>query len=210
MAWAADGAAHGSLVVADFQTAGRGRLGRTWVAPPPAPAFCSRWSCAGSAPRRAGSSCSLWPRGWPSASVWPASGMEPGLEVAQRRCAGRAQGRRHLAELPRLVVILGVGINVEAGRVPGGDCNDRHQPRRTSGPAVRTAWRCCVDLTRAAGSGLVTGPAGRGACQVPRVVPDAWAAGPGRPGARVCGGPGGRHRRLRRVGVGRGQRGQGG
>ena len=28
------GAADGSLVIADEQTAGRGRLGRTWIAPP--------------------------------------------------------------------------------------------------------------------------------------------------------------------------------
>src|ERR1700733_2605067 len=31
---ARDGAAHGLVVVADEQTAGRGRLGRTWEAPP--------------------------------------------------------------------------------------------------------------------------------------------------------------------------------
>lgn len=31
--WASGGADHGSLVVADYQTAGRGRLGRTWWAP---------------------------------------------------------------------------------------------------------------------------------------------------------------------------------
>ncbi len=32
--WLAQGAAAGSLVVADYQTEGRGRLGRTWYAPP--------------------------------------------------------------------------------------------------------------------------------------------------------------------------------
>ena len=31
---AAQGAPHGSCLVADFQTAGRGRLDRTWIAPP--------------------------------------------------------------------------------------------------------------------------------------------------------------------------------
>src|SRR5947207_861906 len=34
MALARDGGAEGVVVVADHQTAGRGRLGRTWVAPP--------------------------------------------------------------------------------------------------------------------------------------------------------------------------------
>ncbi len=32
--WARDGAAHGSVVVANAQTRGRGRLGRTWQSPP--------------------------------------------------------------------------------------------------------------------------------------------------------------------------------
>ena len=34
MTLAADGAPHGSIVVADGQTAGRGRIGRTWYSPP--------------------------------------------------------------------------------------------------------------------------------------------------------------------------------
>ena len=34
LVWAAEGAPHGSVVVADYQTAGRGRLERQWVAPP--------------------------------------------------------------------------------------------------------------------------------------------------------------------------------
>ncbi|MDX1531042.1 MAG: biotin--[acetyl-CoA-carboxylase] ligase, partial [Rhodothermales bacterium] len=34
LTWAADGAAEGALVVAEAQTAGRGRLGRTWEAAP--------------------------------------------------------------------------------------------------------------------------------------------------------------------------------
>ncbi len=33
LAWAREGARHGSLVIADFQTAGRGRLDRRWLAP---------------------------------------------------------------------------------------------------------------------------------------------------------------------------------
>ncbi|MEQ1572084.1 MAG: biotin--[acetyl-CoA-carboxylase] ligase, partial [Myxococcota bacterium] len=32
--WAGEGAPHGAVVVADHQTAGRGRLGRAWEAPP--------------------------------------------------------------------------------------------------------------------------------------------------------------------------------
>ncbi len=38
---AADGAPHGSVVVAEAQTAGRGRLGRAWVAPPRSGLFVS-------------------------------------------------------------------------------------------------------------------------------------------------------------------------
>ncbi|MDZ4763656.1 MAG: biotin--[acetyl-CoA-carboxylase] ligase [Chloroflexota bacterium] len=34
LAWLRDNAAHGSIVIADYQTRGRGRLGRSWHAPP--------------------------------------------------------------------------------------------------------------------------------------------------------------------------------
>lgn len=39
--WAKEGAPHGALVVADAQTAGRGRRGRDWVSPPGAGLWCS-------------------------------------------------------------------------------------------------------------------------------------------------------------------------
>ncbi len=41
LAAAADGAPHGSVVVAEAQTAGKGRLGRAWVAPPRSGLFVS-------------------------------------------------------------------------------------------------------------------------------------------------------------------------
>lgn len=41
LAAAADGAPHGSVVVAEAQTAGKGRLGRAWVAPPRSGLFLS-------------------------------------------------------------------------------------------------------------------------------------------------------------------------
>ena len=41
LAAADDGAPHGSVVVAESQTAGKGRLGRTWVAPPRSGLFLS-------------------------------------------------------------------------------------------------------------------------------------------------------------------------
>src|SRR5436305_4583140 len=40
-ALAAGGAPHGTLVTADEQTAGRGRQGRTWTAPPGSSLLCS-------------------------------------------------------------------------------------------------------------------------------------------------------------------------
>ncbi len=41
LAAAADGAPHGSVVVAEWQTAGKGRLGRAWIAPPRSGLFLS-------------------------------------------------------------------------------------------------------------------------------------------------------------------------
>ena len=41
LAWAEDGAEEGCLVLADAQSAGRGRLGRTWASPPAAGIYAS-------------------------------------------------------------------------------------------------------------------------------------------------------------------------
>ncbi len=115
-ALAAAGAPHGTLVVAERQTAGRGRLGRTWDSPPGVGVWAS-WVLrpplpATEAPRLgllASVAAAEAIRGWTGAAAllkWPND-----IEVAGRKVAGilaelstEGSGIRH--------VVLGIGINV--------------------------------------------------------------------------------------------------
>ncbi|GAA2361661.1 biotin--[acetyl-CoA-carboxylase] ligase [Catellatospora methionotrophica] len=109
---ARDGAGEGLVVTAEAQTAGRGRLGRTWVSPPraglavsvllrPAPDV-SRW---GWLPLLAGVALAEAVRavtGLESALKWPND-----LLIGGGKCAGL------LAEVPVPgVVVIGIGLNV--------------------------------------------------------------------------------------------------
>lgn len=130
------GEAEGVVLVADHQTAGRGRLGRTWQAPvggsllctillrPPASVAASTTMAvavaaaeaveelAGRAPRLK----------WPNDLVWPGDGS-----AADRKLAGIlaevdwpaasqiSSGWREPKPTDRLVVAVGIGINVAWG-----------------------------------------------------------------------------------------------
>lgn len=113
MAWANQGAAAGSMVVADFQTAGRGRLGRTWTAPAGSSLLFSVVLRPGTAPE-----------GWPLISLaagvalcecLAGLGLEPGLKWPNDVLLGGRKVAGILAEAAEGVVILGIGLNV--GRV---------------------------------------------------------------------------------------------
>jgi BirA family biotin operon repressor/biotin-[acetyl-CoA-carboxylase] ligase len=115
-ALAAAGAPHGTLVVADGQTAGRGRLGRAWESPPGVGVWAS-WILRPTLPGAEAPRLTLLAsvataeaiRGWAGAAAllkWPND-----VEVAGRKVAGvlaelatEGAGIRH--------VVLGIGINV--------------------------------------------------------------------------------------------------
>lgn len=116
MAWALGGAPHGALVLADFQTAGRGRMGRTWVASPGSGLLFS-------VVLRPTREPDLRPLFTLAAAVAICEcvsglGLEPGLKwpndvlIENRKVAGI------LAEAAGDVVILGVGVNVGRGALP--------------------------------------------------------------------------------------------
>ncbi|GAB4046700.1 biotin--[acetyl-CoA-carboxylase] ligase [Catellatospora paridis] len=109
---AREGAAEGLVVTAESQTAGRGRLGRTWVSPP-------RAGLAVSVLLRPASDVSGW--GWLpllggvalAEAVRAVTGLEPALKwpndllIGGRKCAGL------LAEVPVPgAVVIGIGLNV--------------------------------------------------------------------------------------------------
>lgn len=131
-----DGEPEGIVVVADHQTAGRGRLGRTWQAPPgasllctillrPAASFASATtmavavSAAEAVEELTGAAPGLK---WPNDLVWPGDGS-----MADRKLAGIlaevdwpasshiASGWREPRPTDRLVVAVGIGINVAWG-----------------------------------------------------------------------------------------------
>ncbi|MEX2588112.1 MAG: biotin--[acetyl-CoA-carboxylase] ligase [Actinomycetota bacterium] len=114
--WASRGAPHGSLVLADYQSAGRGRLDRRWVAPPGSsllfsfvlrPSFLvEQWGLVGLAAGVA--ICRQLRELEIEASLkWPND-----ILIGDKKVAGV------LAESHRGAVVLGVGINVNVGEFP--------------------------------------------------------------------------------------------
>jgi BirA family biotin operon repressor/biotin-[acetyl-CoA-carboxylase] ligase len=118
---AADGAAHGVVVVAEEQTAGRGRRGASWVSPPGAGLYLSFVARPASA-----SSLSLLTlaagvgvrdgiiaaTGLPPALKWPND-----LLVGRRKLAGiLAEG--HGIGTREQAVVIGVGVNLQPAAYP--------------------------------------------------------------------------------------------
>lgn len=133
---ARQGEAEGVVLVADHQTAGRGRLGRTWQAPvggsllctillrPPASvAPATTMAVAAAAAEAVEDLTGRAPRlKWPNDLVWPGDGS-----AADRKLAGIlaevdwpaasqiSSGWREPRPQDRLVVAVGIGINVAWG-----------------------------------------------------------------------------------------------
>jgi BirA family transcriptional regulator, biotin operon repressor / biotin---[acetyl-CoA-carboxylase] ligase len=137
---ARQGDAEGTVVVADHQTAGRGRLGRTWQAPPGASLLCTVLlrppaAVAGSttmavAVAAADAVAELTGRAprlkWPNDLVWPGDGSGPDrklagilAEVEWPAGSQAADGWAEPRPTDRLVVAVGIGLNVAwGGSVP--------------------------------------------------------------------------------------------
>lgn len=160
---AAAGAAEGLVVAADLQTAGRGRLDRSWEAEPgaallvslllrPADLPASRWhlltAAAGLAAVRA---CRDVGRFTPELK-WPND-----LLVGDRKLAGI------LAETSGGGVVVGMGLNVHGGP-PGAAWADQVAGRRLDRSELLVGWLTALDglLGAASGAGNSGGGAGRG------------------------------------------------
>jgi BirA family transcriptional regulator, biotin operon repressor / biotin---[acetyl-CoA-carboxylase] ligase len=139
------GEAEGIVVAADHQTAGRGRLGRTWEAPaegsllctillrpPAAVAAATTMAVAVAAADAVTELTGFTPRlKWPNDLVWPGDGS-----VTDRKLAGIlaevdwpagsniASGWAEPKPGDRLVVAVGIGINVAWGRTVPDDLAD--------------------------------------------------------------------------------------
>jgi BirA family biotin operon repressor/biotin-[acetyl-CoA-carboxylase] ligase len=130
---ARQGEPEGIVLVADHQTAGRGRAGRTWTAPPGAglllsillrpPATVmdlSTMAVAVSAAAAVSAVAGVAPRlKWPNDLVWPGDGSAPDRKLAGvlaeadwPASAPISAGWRPPAAGERAVVVVGIGINV--------------------------------------------------------------------------------------------------
>jgi BirA family biotin operon repressor/biotin-[acetyl-CoA-carboxylase] ligase len=107
---AAAGAAHGTFVVTDVQTAGRGRLGRSWEAPPGANVCLSMVVRAGLPPGRLPLVCLL-------AAVAVAEVAGPSYGIKWPNDVLAVDGRKVagiLAEVEGDALVVGIGVNVRA------------------------------------------------------------------------------------------------
>lgn len=117
---ARDGAPAGIVLVADHQTAGRGRAGRSWVAPPgaslllsillrppPAVAGLSSMAVGLAAADSAEEVAGVRPRlKWPNDLVWPGDGIG-----TDRKLAG-VLADAHWPSADEVAVVVGIGMNV--------------------------------------------------------------------------------------------------
>ena len=125
--------AEGAVVIADAQTAGRGRRGRTWFSPPGAGLYVSlvlEPGRASRAPDRALALLTLAAGVAIADAVHRSTGLTPDIKwpndlmVGRRKLAGIlaegiGSGAGTSGDAPRVVsVVLGYGINVAAGAYP--------------------------------------------------------------------------------------------
>ncbi|MEZ5140355.1 MAG: biotin--[acetyl-CoA-carboxylase] ligase [Acidimicrobiales bacterium] len=130
------GEPEGIVLVAEHQTAGRGRLGRTWQAPPGASLLCTvllrppaavasatTLAVALSAAEAVESLAGVAPRlKWPNDLVWPGDGSGPDRKLAGILAEVDWPAASHIAggwaeprPGDRLVVAVGIGLNVAWG-----------------------------------------------------------------------------------------------
>lgn len=131
------GEAEGIVLVADHQTAGRGRLGRSWQAPPGGSLLCTillrppariapatTMAVALSAAEAVEALTGAAPRlKWPNDLVWPGDGSAADRKLAGILAEVDWPAASHIAggwaepkPTDRLVVAVGIGLNVAWGR----------------------------------------------------------------------------------------------
>ena len=136
LAWAAEGAAEGSLVVAERQTAGRGRYGRAWQAKAGKNLTCSLVLRPRLAPERLGlvtlaagvavaEAVSTFAAPLAPAIKWPNDVLMEGRKccgmLLESSFVGRAENRPP-------AVILGIGLNVNQAAFPSDLAADASHP----------------------------------------------------------------------------------
>jgi BirA family biotin operon repressor/biotin-[acetyl-CoA-carboxylase] ligase len=104
-------APEGALVAADEQTAGRGRLGRRWLAPAGTSLLCSLQLRPAIASERLPELTGVAARACAEA-IAALTGLEPGLKFPNDVLVGERKLAGVLAEAREDRVVLGIGVNV--------------------------------------------------------------------------------------------------
>jgi len=152
---AADGAEEGTVVIADAQTAGRGRRGRSWFSPPGAGLYVSvvLTPSRASSAERAVSLLTIAAGVALAEAVERVTGLAPSIKwpndliVERRKLAGiLAEGVAQPAAAGLRAVVLGYGINVGASAFPP-DLADRVTALETElGRPIERAMLCAESL----------------------------------------------------------------
>ena len=169
MALARDGEAEGVVVVADHQSAGRGRQARTWVAPPGGSLLVSVLLRP---PARVAGSVTMAAAVAMAEAVEEVSGVVAGLKWPNDLVVATDDGDRKLAGIlaeadwpagstisggyrapapdDRTVVVVGIGLNVSWPR-PGAEAGGQDVVRAEDDPLAREGAADAADLAEVAG-----------------------------------------------------------
>ena len=134
------GAPEGALVVAEEQTAGRGRLGRRWFAPAGTSLLCSLQLRPDAPTERLPKLTGIAARSCAEA-IAALTGLEPALKFPNDVLVGERKVAGILAEAREGRVVLGIGVNVN---VPAGEL-----PEHVDRPATSLLVETGRELDRA-------------------------------------------------------------
>ena len=135
------GAPEGALVVAEEQTAGRGRLGRRWLAPVGTSLLCSLQLRPAIAPEHLPELTGVASRACADA-IAAVTGLEPELKFPNDVLVGGRKVAGILAEAREDRVVLGIGVNVNV--------TVQELPREVERPATSLLVETGAGVDRAA------------------------------------------------------------
>ncbi len=175
LAAAGAGTGEGTVLVAEAQTAGRGRLDRRWASPPRAGLTLSVLLRPGGVPAALLGWLPLLAGVAAAAAVRRVTTVAAVLKWPNDVLVGDAKLGGILAERTGTAVVIGIGINVWQGQRGPAAGRGRHLP----GAGGRRGWRRPGRGRRPGPArAAADGPAGRAVALVPGL------AGPGQPGGR--------------------------
>jgi len=141
---AGEGAGEGVVVASDLQTAGRGRLDRTWEAEPGAALLVSLLLRPEGLPVRKWHLATMAAGLAASDACWSVAGVRPDLKWPNDLLLGEAKLAGILAEATEGALVVGMGLNVHAAP-PAAAWLDQAAGYRVGRAELLTAWLSTLD-----------------------------------------------------------------